>query len=468
MNQPDHHQIHPQPHDLTALAYGMLEEPERQSVLEHVHLCDACRQVYDSYLEEQALVRDVLFRDARSGPAEARALERTLVALQAADLQEPAPKGMARLYRLVTWKLVAQVAAALVLALGLLLVLKPRPDIDSGSVNILAENQAPTTVLQGELQVPVQGQWKRANAVPMNEWVLSGPESALTLAFEDGSQAEIAPSAVFRVVNQDGGDRAALIVLHGGGKFTAGKGGRIPALRATEGEFVMLPGAVVEFDAQFDDSAAWQPDAGAVRAWMDPRKLNVHVSRGQGVFLPDRPGVLPGVLAQGERLEFRPRDVRLMQANDATFELNFELYAEGEPKAFQVRMLALEQRIAGLEQGPGKLDENLWRKLEESMRSARGGEQRTAIFVRAMATPEDPSTDARVVEVIGAQGALARLSQDKQGQWSFKVSRKSAGVAESSYSDEDPEVLRRALPADQQALFEEAMAAMKQHGKLPK
>lgn len=455
---------HPEPHNLTALAYGMLEEAERRSVLEHVHLCDACREVYDSYMEEQALVRDVLFRDARSGPAEARALERTLAALQAAGDAPPAPAGMARIYRLVTWRLVARVAAVLALAVGLLLVLKPLPRGDSGPVEILAENQAPTTVVSGELQVPVEGQWKRASAVPVNEWVLAGPDQALTLAFEDGSQAEIAPSAVFRVVNQDGADRASLIVLHGGGKFTAGRGGRIPALRSTEGEFVMLPGAVVEFDAQFGQDASWRPDAAAVRAWMDPRRLNVHVSSGKGVFLPERLGVLPGVLGKGERLEFSPRDVRMLPANDAIFEMKLELVGGQDQNEFQVRLRALEERIATLDSGDGALEENLRLRLEDSLRMARGPLRGTRVFVQAVTTPQDQ----RVVEVLGDQGATARLSQDAVGVWSFKVSRKTSGVAESLYSDKDPDVLRRALPADQQELFEEAMAAMKQHRKQPR
>ena len=115
--------MHPEPHDLTALAYGLVEAPERDARLEHLAACASCRDAYDGMREEQTAVREAVIRDARSGPAEARALERTLLMLEGATIPSPKTGGILRLF---AWPM--RVAALIVLAAGLLFLLKPEPE----------------------------------------------------------------------------------------------------------------------------------------------------------------------------------------------------------------------------------------------------------------------------------------------------------------------------------------------------
>src|SRR5262245_25034139 len=85
---------HPESHDITALAYSLVPSPEREKLLEHLASCDECRESYDAAFEEQAQVREVMFEEARSGEAEARALDKVLQTLKNLPApQEKQPAG---------------------------------------------------------------------------------------------------------------------------------------------------------------------------------------------------------------------------------------------------------------------------------------------------------------------------------------------------------------------------------------
>src|SRR5687767_4173085 len=97
---------HPFEHDITALAYDLVEGAERDTLLEHLASCDQCRALYDGYRDEQVTVRDAIVRDARSGAAEAKALETTLRFLDGAEVANQ--KG-GRLIRFPLWLIAVEV-----------------------------------------------------------------------------------------------------------------------------------------------------------------------------------------------------------------------------------------------------------------------------------------------------------------------------------------------------------------------
>lgn len=448
---------HPEPHDLTALAYNMVEGPERQMLLEHVSQCDACRELYDSYLEEQALVRDVLYRDARSGPAEARALEKTLAALNAlgepAAPQPAAPAG--RLFSLVTWKLVAQVAAVLVIALGLLVILKPPAKDAPETIAIAPQDQAPGRVVSGELLVPASGQWQRADAVPVNEWVMAG-DAPLELAFPGGASASLQPSAVFRIAREEGESRPVLYLLHGSGVYAAGNEPDMYCVRWRDGEFVPMAGAQVSFDASYAEN--WQPDAQNVRGWVAARHMNVRVTDGKGVFLPSRGGTLPGVLVAGEGLEQGPDRARVLRSEHGAMELLIELETESADAARKADFLRL--RLGDIRTGNAELDKDLRLRIERAQQGAKAGAQ--TVFVRAVATDGQRKATRRA-SVRSAEDGLQLLVENSDGHWSVEVLRDTGGeVPEfTSHNGADVNALRKALSEDARRLFDEAIASLK-------
>lgn len=447
---------HPEPHDLTALAYNMVEGPERERLLEHVHLCDSCRELYDSYLEEQALVRDVLYRDARSGPAEARALEKTLATLNAlgAPTQAQAPQPAGRLFSLVTWKLVAQVAAVLVIVLGLLVILKPPVKEGPETIAIAPQDQAPGKVVSGELMVPASGQWQRADAVPVNEWVMAG-DQPLELAFPGGASASLQPNAVFRIAREEGETRPVMYMLHGSGVYAAGNEPDMYCVRWRDGEFVPMAGAQISFQASYAEN--WQPDAQAVRGWMAARHMNVRVKDGKGVFLPARGGTLPGVLVAGEGLEQGPDRARLIRTEHGAMELLIELQTESADAARRADFLRL--RLGEIRTGNDQLDKDLRLRIERAQQGAAGVQ---TVFVRAMATDNQRKATSRA-SVRSAEDGLQLIVENVDGVWNVEVLRDTgAEVPEfTSHNGTDINALRKALSEDARRLFDEAVASLK-------
>ena len=61
---------HPEDHDITALAYDLIEGPEREALLGHLAECDRCRAVYDSYRDEQVAVREAIVHPSQEGVEE--------------------------------------------------------------------------------------------------------------------------------------------------------------------------------------------------------------------------------------------------------------------------------------------------------------------------------------------------------------------------------------------------------------
>lgn len=450
---------HPQIHDLTALAYNMVEGAEREQLLEHVSQCDACREIYDSYMEEQALVRDTLFRDARSGPAEARALEKTLRALADADTQA-APAQGARIYRLVTWKLVAQVAAVLVVALGLLVFLKPpaKPGADE-LIAIAPEQQAPGRVVSGELMVPSQGQWQRADAVPANEWVMSAGNAPLTLSFPGGATASLDPQAVFRLSTEEGQSQPVLYMLHGNGSYTAGNQPDVFCMRWGGGEFVPMAGAQIHFDARYADAADWQADANNLRGWMSARSMNVQVTDGKGVFLPMRGGTLPGVLVAGEGLQSAPNRARVLREDKRELELVIELEVNGADAMREFDFLRL--RMADLKTGNAQMDKDLRLRLERAQGGLPHGTAQK-VFVRAV--NNDQRKTVRRASARYDDNGLQVLVDNDGDAWSVTVIRLGEDNQPeiTEHSGKDVNALRNALATDARKLFDEAVETLNQ------
>ena len=230
---------HPEAHDLTALAYGMIEGPEREQLLEHVSTCDACRELYDSFRTEQADVRDSIMRDARSGASEARALEATLGMLKAIDT--PAPRG--RLLRIPMWFIAAEVAAVLAVAIALLFVLKPSDDPEL--VPVADAARAPANVDGGVVYVSDRkGDWLPADGVPLDEVVKAGDGQILRLTMADGSRAVLEPGSLFRVgydtVNHG---RPLVYLLSGDGEIDTADAPENVFVLAGETGFLAMPNA---------------------------------------------------------------------------------------------------------------------------------------------------------------------------------------------------------------------------------
>ncbi|MBX3475666.1 MAG: hypothetical protein KF754_14950 [Planctomycetes bacterium] len=442
---------HPELHDLTALAYNMVEGPERERLLEHVNLCDSCRELYDSYLEEQALVRDVLYRDARSGPAEARALEKTLRALADADTQA-APVQGAKIFRLVTWKVVAQAAAVLVVALALLVILKPDPKPENEILAIAPAQAAPGKVVGGELLVPALGQWQRADAVPADEWVLSGKGTPLVIDFPGGATATMQPGAVFRIAMNDGPGGPVLTMLHGNGAFVAGQQPDVYCLRWRDGEFVPMAGTSIAFEASYADD--WRPDAGAVRGWMAARHMNVQVTQGKGLYLPSARDVLPGVLVTGEDLQAAADRARVRKAGMPMVELHLE--ADSRPDMEPI-FAELKLRLGEIRTGSSEVDQLLRRRMEEAQHwafAANGNPRQVQVVIRR--TGEAGRTARAMVSDGDLRMTLERLDDD---QWAAIVQQ---GDARPTTHAGDAQTLRNALSEDARRLFDEAVASLNQ------
>ena len=291
---------HPEIQDLTALAYGLVEGPERAAMLSHLQECPSCHELYESYRNEQSLVREVIVRDARCGAAEARALQATLQALNDADAPSaPALPGPGR----GRWLWVANAAAALVIGCALFFVLRPaEPEV----LNVAEARRAPGTMLEGEPLVATETGWKAADAVPCDQWVRAGGSRPLRMTFSDGASAEFDGDTVFRVQLDAAKGQPVVCLLSGSGRVSSAQGGEGIVVCAGDSRFVPLPGARIEVTAEADADGAEQ-----LWSWSSAAQVRARAVGGQVVFVPRQPGyrILP--MQEGEALELEGGVLRM-------------------------------------------------------------------------------------------------------------------------------------------------------------
>lgn len=222
--------MHPQPHDLTALAYGLISGAERHRLLEHLATCDDCRAAHDAAFEEQAVVREALVADVRSGAVEARALDRTLAALaMQADLKADAGQPAGRLFRLPrAARYALEAAAVLLVGAGLFALMQPGAPLNRGSgiePGPVADNRNDEVVRGPVAAAKVSGVvfasdkegnlWEKTTEIPVGRWIRTDRDQPATVSFENGLVCDLSPDTEF-VVHKEGGDGVYSIRLRAG------------------------------------------------------------------------------------------------------------------------------------------------------------------------------------------------------------------------------------------------------------
>lgn len=427
---------HPEPHDLTALAYDMIEGPQRDELLEHLAVCDACRATYDSYRDEQVIVRDAILRDARSGASEAAALERTLQAIAGS---EPAPAG--RVYRLRWWLLAGEAAAVALIGVGLFFFMKPdSPDgtLPAAVVPIAEQRRAPATVSTGSFLVPEEGQWRPASALPMDSWVMAGPE-ALSLALPDGSVADLDGNAVFRIVLDDFDGSLALTMLDGNGRLRAGQSLPATRIRAGEAGFQVLPGSAVQLVCESADES-WRANPDVLLSWSRPSRVQGQVATGEVVLLPQGRNLRAVPMHQGEVVRWTPAGFEGGGENDV---IRFMYAGSGEDMQ---AMVMIRERIDDMRTRLGELGEKqemyrVFLKRLEGEWSTQWDAGPQQVEVR-IATP----MTRRSIE---ADGMKLELSSTSRQHWA-KLTRDGKTTEYTAYTEED---LLKQLPEEARKLL---------------
>ncbi|MEZ5991920.1 MAG: hypothetical protein R3E76_06170 [Planctomycetota bacterium] len=372
---------HPEDHDITALAYDLIEGAEREALLEHLSECDACRALYDNYRDEQSVVREAIVRDARSGAAEAKALENTLKMLGAIAPTEDtdiAENKRGRLLHMPVWVIAGQVAALLAVAAGLFFIMKPAPvEAPADDAITVAEiDRAPASVDEGVVYVrDTEGDWKQADAMPMDEWVMAGDSKVLTFTMANGSKAELQPNAVFRIARNGGNGDPIVYLLHGNGVIdTRNVAGEIE-VQAGEANFLTMPGARVQLEC------LGEADRESPRSWSRATYVGAQVLDGEvgDVVVTSNQRGLP--LQNGERVEWTPQKFEVIEIDGETFVFGhtYEFVPDGETEdgsvpdfeamrkqteRLRVRFEALEKRM----QKNGGENNRLQIELEKTMR----------------------------------------------------------------------------------------------------
>lgn len=311
------HNTHPELHDLTALAYDMIEGTERNELLEHLAECNSCRDIFDSYRDEQALVRDVIVEDARSGPAEAAALQKTLSLLAEldGDAEEPESKASkGKLIKFPALRVATEVAAIAVVAVGLFLFLKPSVETspetafetvaDSKIIKIrkIAEEvKAPVEVNEGTVLVGNDsGEWQAASAIPADEWVMVGGQ-ALSFTQANGSRATASNGAVFRIsVDETRSGEPMIYLLHGDIKINASSPVMLQA--GNQGHFYALAGSEVSVSAVAKEHN-WASDSRLLRRMKAQRNFEVVSQSGSVFYMPLNKANRSVFMHGGERLK---------------------------------------------------------------------------------------------------------------------------------------------------------------------
>ncbi|MEE9312904.1 MAG: hypothetical protein V3V10_10905 [Planctomycetota bacterium] len=311
---------HPELHDLTALAYDMIEGLERDELLEHIAECNSCRKIFDSYRDEQALVRNVIVEDARSGPAEAAALQKTLSLFAELDgevAEKPesgAPKG--KLIKFPALWIATEIAAVAVVAVGLFLFLKPS---DKPSPNTAAENIADSTVrkISEEVKAPVEvnegtvlvgsdsGEWQMASAIPADEWVMVGGQ-VLSFIQANGSRATASKGTVFRIsIDETRSGEPMIYLLHGDIAINASAPVMLQA--GNQGHFYALAGSEVSVSAVAKDRN-WASDSRLLRRMKAQHKFEVVSQSGSVFYMPLNKANRSVFMHGGERLKVGSED----------------------------------------------------------------------------------------------------------------------------------------------------------------
>ncbi|MHC4839698.1 MAG: anti-sigma factor family protein [Planctomycetota bacterium] len=334
---------HPELHDLTALAYDMIEGSERGEMLEHLSECESCREYYDSYRDEQALVRDVVVEDARSGPAEASALQKTLTLLAELDGDETAPEVEAaasgKLLRLPALWIAAEIAAVAIVAVGLFMFLKPDGADVSGTPEIKTiadEVKAPVEVRDGTVLVGNDsGEWEAASAIPADEWVMVG-DNALSFTQANGALATASSGAVFRIsVDEIHSGEPIIYVLHGDVAVDA----LAPVtLRAgDQGYFYAMPGSAMKISATAAEHN-WTNDSRYLRRAKALRSMEVKSEDGKVVFSPISKANRMVVFEGGESVAVGRSGSYWHRADEEKFSISIEIAA----KKFHAELLKEE------------------------------------------------------------------------------------------------------------------------------
>lgn len=280
---------HPQPHDLTALAYALVPSPERETLLEHIAQCDACRETYDAAFEEQALVRDVMFEEVRSGEAEARALEKVLVALKAEGEPRETEEKQGKVLGLFSpWGIALQMAATLAIAAGIFYVAVVMPNNEtpaapSTETGGVAKDEIP--VKGGDVMVLADGspeldtsRWKSAASVPLGVWCRNDNQSPVTFSLQ-GADLRFEPGAYFQLQPANG--EVSVYVLRGDASVNAS---RVFNVITNTNEFRALPGTSFDVDCQY----AFVPSQRGkeVQAPAGQTLLQAEVKKGEVIMVP--------------------------------------------------------------------------------------------------------------------------------------------------------------------------------------
>ncbi len=302
---------HPEPHDLTALAYALVSGPEREQLLEHIAACDACREAYDAAFEEQALVRDVMFEEVRSGEAEARALDKVLQALKSGKaVTEEKQAKMLNLFS--PFAIGLQIAAALMIAAGVFYVAvvmpqnganppetpvaenagdKPGIPVKGGDVMVLADS---TPDLEN-------GSWSRAASVPLSMWCRNDNNVPVSFTL-DGADLKFEPGAYFQLQPSNGD--VSIYMLRGDASVS--NSSRVLNIITNTNEFRALPGSTFDVECQF----AFMPSQRGkeVQAPEGQTLVQAEVKQGKVIFVPSGDGwesPRGGVLVAGRRFDVK-------------------------------------------------------------------------------------------------------------------------------------------------------------------
>ncbi|MCC7510989.1 MAG: FecR domain-containing protein [Planctomycetes bacterium] len=436
---------HPEPHDLTALAYDLVEGAERETLLKHLAECDQCRATYDSFRHEQTLVRDAIVRDARSGPAEARALERTLLMLGAQGEESAPARG--KLLSLPLWLWAAQAAAMLLVAVGLFFILRPEAEPDV--IPVADTNRAAAVESGIALVSDNSGNWRQAEAVPFDAWTKAGEE--LTIQLLDGSSAVLQADAIFNITYEADMKTPILNVLDGRG-FISAAGDAQLLVRTGDTRLHALPGAQVLVTSEGE--ADWSSNAQSLRSWTLPRNAQAEVKHGDVLVVPGSRKFSSVALRNGESMRWTPQG---MDARDAA----------GQSLTLSLASLAMEVGTDAAHD-PAELA-----KLEDSINAlmlrlndvqARHGELKTADwFLEDALRLRALGQNLQVRVVVRGTGHSSSIALSLNGvgvaAWtvgdvvSFEVSRDN-GTTRHQYDSDSPEGLRGKVPADQHELLD--------------
>ncbi|MCA8916436.1 MAG: hypothetical protein KDB90_13580 [Planctomycetes bacterium] len=439
---------HPEDHDITALAYGLVEGTEREALLTHLSQCDECRAVYDAYRDEQSVVRDAIVRDARSGAAEAKALESTLRMLGAVDAIESAattePK-RGRLLSLPMWLIVGEIAAVLIVALGLFFLLKPGDDPANSPNEPIANNKAPADIEQGVVYVQNdEGKWNPSEDMPIDEWMMAGDSRALSFTMADGSKAQLEQGAVFRISIDAG--QPVVYMLHGNGEVDAGKMASDVFVRAGETGFSAAPGAKIRLQCSVDGEF----DPTQVQAWSRPQSVNAQVISGDAVLKSDQQGFYFVPLRDGEKVEWKRGDLKVFEADGKQLGLPTNLMVwtermEGDPDEaqfveFQVELRKrLQQMLPGMDEYKRRLE----KAKAENPRYEKDIERQLKEIERARSfMPFEVEVGINDVTIIQIDDETMVVSSDGQA---IKVTT-TGEDGSITYTAKTPDAVRKLLP----------------------